>query len=587
MTSYIRYILIGLTTILLLNNGAVFAQKFTEDQVQSAYIFEISEYIIWKKETNTIQFTIGVLEEAPNMSNILKEIAKDKMIKNKRVEVVSFSSVREIQGVDLLFVDQLWNARMNQVFNQINDKHMFLFTEKCEDKSNIMINFAEKEEGKIRFEVNKANTLLQGFQLLPKLLLLGGTELDVAELYEELEKEVIQVRLRLLKQEKELLEQKEKLEEQIALIQNQSVEITQKEDELGSLYDALDETERLLSVNERQLFKGNQELELKLNVLSKREKEIGELSKKIQGNLELMQRQDQEIKSREEHIKTQNRSIEEQGVKLDVQKSELFERNTKIQQQRTLIVGSLAALVIFALMLGWIIYMNRERKKANTQLSDQNVKLKKIRLDLESTLALLKTTQQKLVQTEKMSSIGILTRGIAHELNNPMTFVLSGMEGLVEDLADFQGIVKKYEEYDRRDGNDDLKKEVEAYKKEKDYEFLVKNMKDATKDILSGANRTVDIIKSLSQFTILDYEKMILSDIHSEIDYALTQLKIPSNKKINIDKDYDKTLAKFKCLPGQMNKVLTNLFRNAAYAIQKTGEIGITTRKVDDKLFEV
>lgn len=209
------------------------------------------------------------------------------------------------------------------------------------------------------------------------------------------------------------------------------------------------------------------------------------------------------------------------------------------------------------------------------------IKVKERTQELNKTLNHLKETQTQLVDAEKMASLGVLTAGIAHEINNPINFVSSNIPPLRQDINDLNTIINKYEELnDSSDFNNKLI-EIEKLKKELDYNYLKDELNTIVNGIENGASRTAEIVKSLKNFSRLDEDDLIFANINEGITSTLTLLK---SKLPNIE--IIKKLAplpKIECYPGKLNQVFMNILSNAIHAVEhhptrvEKGRIEITT----------
>ena len=196
--------------------------------------------------------------------------------------------------------------------------------------------------------------------------------------------------------------------------------------------------------------------------------------------------------------------------------------------------------------------------------------------ELELTLENLKLTQTQLIQSEKMASVGILSAGIAHELNNPINFVSGNVNPLLRDVNDVFTLLKKYEEIIESNKLEGSFSEIEALKTEMDYAFLIKEIFNLLEGIEDGANRSSQIVKGLRSFSRLDEEKLQLYDIHDGIDSTLILLHNKTKDRIHVRKEYG-NLEKVECFPGKLNQVIMNILTNSIQAIDGNGEIFIQT----------
>jgi two-component system, NtrC family, sensor kinase len=198
--------------------------------------------------------------------------------------------------------------------------------------------------------------------------------------------------------------------------------------------------------------------------------------------------------------------------------------------------------------------------------------------ELELTLENLRQAQAQLVQSEKMASVGVLTAGIAHELNNPINFMSGNVYPLQEDLEEIFSLLDKYELTIREKDLKDHFRELEDLKKEMDYSYLIQEIHSLLKGIEEGARRSVEIIKGLRSFSRLDDEACQFYDIHEGIDSSLVLLhnKI-KEKNIRVRKEYG-DFEGLECYPSKLNQVFMNILTNSLQAMEKDkGELVIQT----------
>lgn len=145
--------------------------------------------------------------------------------------------------------------------------------------------------------------------------------------------------------------------------------------------------------------------------------------------------------------------------------------------------------------------------------------------ELNNTLENLKNTQSQLVQSEKMASLGQLTAGIAHEINNPINFVYNGIDTLKVSFDDMMDVIAKYDKLEQSDDYKEVLKEIKLLKDEMGYEDLIQDVKELVTDIKKGAVRTIEIVKGLRVFSRLDEEEMKPANINDALDATLILLR--------------------------------------------------------------
>ncbi|MCW8444111.1 MASE1 domain-containing protein [Fluoribacter gormanii] len=239
-----------------------------------------------------------------------------------------------------------------------------------------------------------------------------------------------------------------------------------------------------------------------------------------------------------------------------------------------------------------------ERKKAQEELLQANIKLEsrveqrtqdlnKKNVQLNKALEILKQAETQLIQAEKMSSLGVLTAGIAHEINNPVNFISANIGPLKNDIDDIMQLLKKYEEITPDAPIKDKLLEISKYSETIDLAFTLQETHNLLDGIEEGARRTANIVKDLRTFSRLDEGELKHANIHENIDSTLTLLHNQFRDRIIINKNYG-DIPEIECFPGKINQVFMNILTNAAHAIPEHGEITITTtREQDDILISI
>lgn len=196
--------------------------------------------------------------------------------------------------------------------------------------------------------------------------------------------------------------------------------------------------------------------------------------------------------------------------------------------------------------------------------------------ELTITLKDLKEAQKQLVMSEKMASLGQLTAGVAHEINNPINFVSANIKPLKEDLADVLECIGQYEKVIQENKLENAFSQVEQFKINKGIAFSMEEIKELLKGIEEGARRTTEIVKGLRNFSRLDQNVLKKANMNEGIESTLTLLHSVYKDNVEIERDFG-TIPEVECLPGQINQVLMNILSNAIQAIPGKGNIAIKT----------
>ncbi|SFO51409.1 hypothetical protein SAMN04488519_107246 [Algoriphagus ornithinivorans] len=230
--------------------------------------------------------------------------------------------------------------------------------------------------------------------------------------------------------------------------------------------------------------------------------------------------------------------------------------------------------------------------KENEQLiREQNTMLEeKVRIrtdELEQALRNLQNTQSQLVSQEKMASLGQLTAGIAHEINNPINFVSSNITPLKRDIADIMEVIEFYRETGMSEFKEESKKKAKDLEEELELDYVLDEVDQLLKGMEEGAKRTVEIVKGLRLFSRVDEQDVKKVDIHDGINSTIILLNSSIPGKIRIVRDFAE-LPMVECLAGKINQVFMNIINNAVHALSdhidtvKDPKIEIRTKSLGD-----
>ncbi len=228
-------------------------------------------------------------------------------------------------------------------------------------------------------------------------------------------------------------------------------------------------------------------------------------------------------------------------------------------------------------------FVQGENARLEMKVKERTRELEESSEELNTTLSHLKTTQGKLLHTEKMASLGQLTAGVAHEINNPINFVSASVKPLRRDVKYLWQLIAKQEDALKAMQTSAQAADIEAFKQKVDVDYLREEIESLLGGVEDGAARTAAIVRGLRNFSRLDDEELRPVSLEEGLDSTLLLLS-HLLKDITLEKDYALTGA-VECYPGKMNQVFMNILGNAVQAIQLSnraggeGLISITTRQ--------
>lgn len=228
-----------------------------------------------------------------------------------------------------------------------------------------------------------------------------------------------------------------------------------------------------------------------------------------------------------------------------------------------------------------------DRMKQEEERFSLQKQLRQRNLELERTLEDMKQMQAGLVQSEKLASIGQLTAGIAHEINNPLAFVSSNLNRFQEYFDEVLTIVHRWsslrEELSRDPRYTGRAREMEEAEERADLKFVIEDFSRLMKHTTDGTERIRSIVERLRGFTHLSDSGFAYADINAAIEDTLNLTWNELKYKATVEKDYGE-IPKVVCNIGEIKQVLVNLLVNAAHAIPENGTITVRTRLGDARV---
>lgn len=214
----------------------------------------------------------------------------------------------------------------------------------------------------------------------------------------------------------------------------------------------------------------------------------------------------------------------------------------------------------------------------------------KAQKELEEAYTELKAIQEKLLSAEKMASLGKLSAGIAHEINNPIGYVVSNLSSLDNYISQILLLLNKYSKLevvlskDIKDEVSEFVQQIKDIKNKISFDYLKEDLPKLIKETAEGTQRVVRIIRDLKSFARRDEIEFNETDINEVMESALNIVWNEVKYNADVVKEYGK-IPKVLCHAQQMTQALINIIVNAAQAIEKRGTITLKTYLKEDKVF--
>ena len=456
-------------------------QQLKRNVAVCAYVYNFAKNIQWPDEAQFKEFNFLILGQDQNIIMEMKNLARSKTIRGKPIRVTTAEALTDLSNLQLIFLLKEKDESLTRIFDQIEGKNILLVTDGYQDKKLIMINFFESGKGTLQFEINKANILNQDLRIMQDMILLGGTEVDVAALYRE-----GQQSLRSLQKNREDLEKKLKNSEtSLSLLENSIANLTK---EIKNNRDSLERQSQKIEEQERVL--DSQSL-----LLRKREQEMGLQLLKLQDQQKTYDLQRQELGQQKVELENGTNKLADQRKEIASQSEVLEEQGQKIHRQQSL-VYLLVIIILLVIVLFFNIFRSYRIKQKLSKELEIRVVDRTTELNDSNKLLLTELSERRQAEkrlTESETKYRTLLENLPQKIffkNSELTFV-SCNENFARELNIASSQIKGKTDYDF------FPTELaEKYRKE-DFDFLAsgKLMEIETSEVRDGQIYWTQVVK--------------------------------------------------------------------------------------------
>lgn len=535
-------------------------QSIGRAQVVVSYTYNFAKNIRWPNEAEKQTFKIGLFQV--NDEKLTKEFLKlnnAARIKNIPIEVKRARSIRTLKDYDLIFVGSTKDSTITQIQTLIDGHPTLMVTSKYANKRLLMINLFETQKQQLQFEVNKANIINNTLTPLPELILLGGTEIDVAKLYRQSQNSLLKIQKRLSTQQSNL----KKLQEKNNLQKTNNDKLVNQMKQLNTdirktkalntfltesmkkIEKEIKKSETIIKQQKIEIATSEQQKEMLVNQVKLSNQELNKKQQELELRQKALDDISQTISSKEAELITLNSTIDTQEKELKKQQASIVELDELVNAQQQSLYFLWGLIAAGTALFFVVIFAYRSKRRDNRRLANRSQELQIAR----DKLAVEKSKAES-ANRAKDAFLSLMS----HELRTPLQSIIGYTDLIIEELKS-EGNATHLDQLTRVNTNGERLLQ------------LINNTLDLAK--IEAGKMKVELTPVYIPTLIDEAIGNVRPQLNKNNNKIITNI---NNNALTPELDYEKLLI-----------VLVNLLSNAA-KFTKNGEIKINLKNTPQQL---
>jgi signal transduction histidine kinase len=407
-----------LFTFLVISSQAL-AETVDRQSLTVAYLYNFAKNVEWPKQSLDGVFQIGVYgETGASLKSAFDLLEKSNKVHGLPIRVRYLSDLNAIDKLHMLYVIDTGPTLIGDFYQNVEGKPVLLVTQNSTDQSLVMINLLN-QGNKIRFEVNKSNLINQGLLPLPELILNGGSEIDVAELYRQGQNSLVKLQKNLNQREKLLQALESKITTQEALNKSLQTNMQELHKDIEASAVEVEKQKAIITEQNTEIEKVSQEKNLLLTEIKKRTEQLQEQKQMLSGVREQISQGESRVKELDTVIKDQEMRLAEQDVAIS-------DLDQTVSAQKRILFYSWVLVILGLLLVVTIGFAYIMKRRDNRRLAERAE-------DLQFAKDRLLIAKRK--ADEASQAKGEFLSLMSHELRTPLQSIIGYTEVVLEELS--------------------------------------------------------------------------------------------------------------------------------------------------------